>query len=57
MLANNYFNEIKNKYKKNETQNINNKTEEECAELILERNLSFFIKALEHIDKTVENKN
>ena len=57
LLANNYFNEIKNKYKKNENQNINNKTKEECDELILERNLSFFIKALEHLDKTVENKN
>ena len=57
LLANNYFNEIKNKYKKNENQNINSKTKEECVELILERNLSFFIKALEHLDKTVENKN
>ena len=58
LIANNYFIEIINKYKKNkkENHNMNNKTKKECAELVLKRNLLFFNKALNHLDKIFENK-
>ena len=52
-----YFNGIKNKYKKNVIKNVNSKTKEECIELVLERNLLYLNKALDFLDKTFENKN
>ena len=55
LVANNYFNEIKYKYEKNE--NIAHKSKEESTELVLGRNLSYLNKALDFLDKTVENKN
>ncbi len=59
LLANNYFNEIVNKYKENrpDPQNKNIKSEKECQELVLNQNLLYLNKALIHIDNVVENKN
>jgi len=59
LLANNYFNEIVNKYKdrRPDPQNQNIKSEKECQELVLNQNLLFLNKALLHIDNVVENKN
>ena len=57
LIANNYFNEIKNKYQTKNTRNLNDKSKEECEKLILEINLSFFNKALNFLDNIFENRN
>ena len=53
MKAYNYFNDIIIKYKDNrpDQNNINIKSREECEELLLNQNLLYLNKALEHIDK------
>ena len=52
MQAYNYFNNIIIKFKDNrpDPNNINIKSKEECEELLLNRNLLYLYKALEHID-------
>jgi hypothetical protein len=56
LLANEYFKNIIDKYKNNINNNLN-KSKEECEELLLNQNLLYLKKALNHIDNVIENKN
>ena len=57
LLAHKYFNDIIEKYKNIAQENINNKTEKECQELLLNQNLLYLQKALNHIDNVYRNEN
>ena len=59
LLANNYFNNIIDKFKNSRPnpENLNIKSEKECEELVLGQNLLYLKKALLHIDNVLENKN
>jgi hypothetical protein len=56
LLANEYFKNIIDKYKNNINNNLN-KSKQECEELLLNQNLLYLKKALNHIDNVIENKN
>ena len=59
LVINNYFNEIVNKHIKTrpDPQNPNIKSEKECEDLVLNINLLYLKKALNHLDNVMENKN
>jgi hypothetical protein len=57
LLVNEYFKTIFDKYKYNINNNIDFKSKEECEDLLLNQNLLFLKKALNHIDNVMENKN
>ena len=57
LSANEYFKSISDKYKNNKNNNSNVRSKGECEELIMNQNLLYLKKALDHIDNIFENKN